>query len=1105
MPKIPRTDPAIGLQMANQPTMNPDALTGPGRALQQLGRAIGGLQGAFDAMSQPGDQDVLSAQLAAMDASDQSAKYYTERLASFTPETDPDTWHQETTKGITAIWDDASTRVPAYPKLQQGFAVNRHRFTGNYDVRAHQYATGVKTERFATGALETMARGLAGIDPTTDEGRRSLDTIDAQLGRIPGINIEKAREGLANGVLKEIEAEAQKDPFRALQKIEALKKWQSEFKTRQQGVGPQSNLEMQDFTRGRNFAALPAGNVRNIVLHDVSGPTGSRRLPSGGHIPHYHITFDDKGIYNEISLDQRAPHAAAFNKNSIGIAHIGYEGDKLSPQAIANGAKAVKMVADRFGISPEHILTHPGAGPSATKSGGKDPNEASWRGQVLAYIDRNMGGVGNVATSSTGINVDLTAYSPQGGGSKMEGGYAASRKGPDGNAQVRTLADVAAGRSQYVTVAGNPRDYNKTFTIPRISFVDAGGKTQTLDNVKAVVHDTGRAFVDAPEGRFDIAIDRDATDQQMAASHAMWKKDGVQFIPQDRNEKGTQVAERGLTQYAGVPKPTQVADASGRIGAVSGADISGRIAGRIDNADTVAQPPDARAPNTIPGQHVAQGGVSPQEFIRQQQDAQARATPGRVRQHNEVWDQPSIRTHILDKIDKISQQLGKQADTLLNSYIDRAEKSAGDGYFLPDDERSLIHDRVEKYGTPEMKARLTAAEQAASITSSLKGLTPIELSARAAQFRAAMNTAGATPDTIAKAKAVESLHSRMVSQLGSNAVGWATEAGVIPPQPPITPETFSAGLLAMRKQAADVISQHYGKEYRQFFSDDERKALEAQFNAGGEPMLAMMATMYDALGDDMPRAVAEIAPKAPEAVRAGYLIATHGDPQAAKDIAATIARRKDPNYTGHPKMDDAAVGAKETDYFSDLYKTVPKVERDATVRAARAIYEARVEDPSVFDEELYRTALGEAMGERMRGEIKYGGIVQTKRGMFGGGDGAAIVLPSIVRQDTWKDLFNEITIDDLRKSNHPLPVDRNGNLVSMPKLLGGRLVSTGDGKYLVELTNDAGQKGWVMEARAPAGSAHSDAAAEMAPKTPFVFDILRLAPELRKRYPGLIE
>ena len=112
MPRIPRTEASVQLAYANQPTMSPDALTGPGRALQRLGGAIGSLGGAFDAAAEPGDQDVLASQLAAMDAATESQKYFTERQAALTADTDPDTWHQDTTRGLTEIWENNRARVP---------------------------------------------------------------------------------------------------------------------------------------------------------------------------------------------------------------------------------------------------------------------------------------------------------------------------------------------------------------------------------------------------------------------------------------------------------------------------------------------------------------------------------------------------------------------------------------------------------------------------------------------------------------------------------------------------------------------------------------------------------------------------------------------------------------------------------------------------------------------------------------------------------------------------------------------------------------------------------------------------------------------------------
>jgi hypothetical protein len=103
----------------------------------------------------------------------------------------------------------------------------------------------------------------------------------------------------------------------------------------------------------------------------------------------------------------------------------------------------------------------------------------------------------------------VTAYTPMRIPDPMQGGYASSRPGPDGQAEVRTLEDFDEGRSPYVTVAGNPKFYGREYTIPSLTYVNSRGETRTLQNVRAVVHDTGGAFREANEGRFDIPVARD--------------------------------------------------------------------------------------------------------------------------------------------------------------------------------------------------------------------------------------------------------------------------------------------------------------------------------------------------------------------------------------------------------------------------------------------------------------------------------------------------------------------------------------------------------------------------------------------------------------------
>jgi hypothetical protein len=135
-----------------------------------------------------------------------------------------------------------------------------------------------------------------------------------------------------------------------------------------------------------------------------------------------------------------------------------------------------------------------------------------------------------------GVTAKLTAYSPQKNGCRMEGGYASSRPGPDRKSIVRTLADVAAGHSDYITIAGSPRFYGREYRIPAIEFVDSQGRLHALKNVKAV-HDTGGAFRHAPEGRFDVPVERDIGNSLMVRNATLWKRSGVALVVESARSK----------------------------------------------------------------------------------------------------------------------------------------------------------------------------------------------------------------------------------------------------------------------------------------------------------------------------------------------------------------------------------------------------------------------------------------------------------------------------------------------------------------------------------------------------------------------------------------
>ena len=443
MVRIPRAEPTLEPRIANMPNLAGDGWGAPGRATVQLGQSIASLGDAFEGMG----GGISAEAQAEQDFNDKMVMLKTDNElglnqieAQNTYQGTGDDYLPQRSEYYSTKTEEALGQISerGQPKAQLFFEQRR----GPYLERDATFGGQRRQDTLMTTideAVTTEYGKLATVPPEEFESRfqQTITGVDAiiQAAPLPDTLKDKISgqaadrgfqilRGLAEDpetapeivprILKMIETPPAEVQGGALEEVPAQDVAPDQVnpegvqglpggpsgpalaKPQKLGAadvappqGQQSivQMDLQDFTSGRtHFRPLAAQKVKNIVLHDVSGNPSNRRLPKGGNIPNYHITFDDKGIYNEIPLDRQAPHARAFNKDSIGIAYIGFEGDKLSPQAVANGARAVQAVSERFGITPDRILTHPGAGPSATKSG-KDPREAAWRTEVLSYIE----------------------------------------------------------------------------------------------------------------------------------------------------------------------------------------------------------------------------------------------------------------------------------------------------------------------------------------------------------------------------------------------------------------------------------------------------------------------------------------------------------------------------------------------------------------------------------------------------------------------------------------------------------------------------------------------------------------------------------------------
>ena len=136
----------------------------------------------------------------------------------------------------------------------------------------------------------------------------------------------------------------------------------------------------------------------------------------------------------------------------------------------------------------------------------------------------------------------ISIYSPQKGGKlkKMEGGLKSSIAGADGKSIVRTLEDFRKDpENTVVTIAGNPEFYGRRYVVESMTYQKSDGTKYTLNNVPVMVHDTGDKFKTAPEGMFDIPVERNTDEDAMRANDALLK--GISFIRDKGSESGEPV------------------------------------------------------------------------------------------------------------------------------------------------------------------------------------------------------------------------------------------------------------------------------------------------------------------------------------------------------------------------------------------------------------------------------------------------------------------------------------------------------------------------------------------------------------------------------------
>lgn len=1073
MPVIPRVSGAtVGFQPAMLSGTSGDAYAAPGRAMQGLGQAIGGLGAAFEARGNEDDEFRANLELTKFktqqDINAIKSQYYFNG--------DPRDFAAGQVQSYDAAAADLRTRLPNNPKILQKAALHLEQWRGSHNENATRFEYGKLKEQLVAdidGSIAQEANLLALKKPeqlTDADILTFADGNNFKIDRasIPEVAKSQRRELVSKMVLSQIAR------LPGGTQTETARKLMDTLQSRVPPPGPQSDAG--GMTGGSAMA------VAKTFLGKHEGQD-AEALSS----------FFKKSAGQNLDPSDTA-WCAAFVNAALGASGQKGTGTLLARDFLKFGAETkeptdgdivVLSRGDRNGWQG-HVGFY--AGKSANGNirvlGGNQGNKVSVQeyaaDRVLGYRKPPKSGSdlpGLSLPQSAGVDdavmpaikTTLSAYSPQVGGSKMEGGYAASKPGPDGKAEVRTLEDVASGRSPYVTVAGNPSLAGKSYTIPEITFIGADGKEQTLKNVKAVVHDTGSAFKSAPEGRFDVPIGKDADDALMAKNAGIWLKAGVQFVPEGN---GAPVRVAGL-------KTGTMTDA--------GQQGQGSIADDLTPRETDGSPEaNARETARIEAAKARVAGGGAPTFA-----------PQAGRTTSVGLGKASVFTHVLEDLSKHMHTYEAADRRALEAKIKTIEDRAAKGEIPPPAEVQQMRAMTKDH--PQLSTVLETTLQGAEFTRAYMQSNPVAVDAKIQQLRGEMNTKGTSQALSVHVAALEKLQTKMDSELKKDPFGWGAEAGVLPVVKPIAPQSIltaqGADLLAERVKISDDLVKHYGEGYRQYFTPTEKTALVAGLKQGGPAAIGILTQMRTGMGERMPDAVRELLPDEPEMARAGFLAAYGGDPKGVEAITATFARKQDGKSYKAPAFKYNAE-SRQTDakaILGDVHETQPDArELDRTMRAAEAIYEHLNPDGSETDGSKWKQAVKMAIGVRVDGfGVEYGGTVPTKAGTLWGNSGGNVAVPSNIAANQFQRLRADITKEHLVAAGLPLPATKEGNPIPMGKIATSQLVQAGYGKYYV-----------VTKGTTPADYQYAASIGPDGKPTgkPFVLDMMALEPVLRKQF-----
>ena len=331
------------------------------------------------------------------------------------------------------------------------------------------------------------------------------------------------------------------------------------------------------------------------------------------------------------------------------------------------------------------------------------------------------------------------------------------------------------------------------------------------------------------------------------------------------------------------------------------------------------------------------------------------------------------------------------------------------------------------------------------------------------------------------------------TELGRDPLGLAARKRIVPGIAPLDlalPAQGAAGADALAAQMRERTAQAraVGAEFGQqpvFLTPEEKARLGELAQAGGDPALTFAAAVVRGAGADAPAILAEIGGHAPVLAQAGNLLASGGDPQAARDAleAARLASEVKGATLPYVKPSRAAELARNglgTAYVAHGEDQVRVVETAKAIAQTR-VRRAGVAPDSSEAETIYGRALQEAAGGVFVDGEQFGGVSGYRQGFFQWNT-PKVVVPAGVRADRFPDVIRAVTDADLAG----LAETADGRPYRARDLHQATPVAVGGG-YAFAMGDPAGEDPRYIRG---------------ADGNPFVLDWRKFEPILRERAPG---